>query len=35
MRKKHELILGIGHRIKSKHNPDLRFVSILCSLAEF
>jgi len=28
MRKKHELILGIGHRIKSKHNPDLR-VSIL------
>ena len=28
MRKKHELILGIGHRIKSKHNPDLR-VTIL------
>ena len=28
MRKKHELILGIGHRIKSRHNPDLR-VTIL------
>ncbi|RKO94623.1 citrate synthase-like protein [Blyttiomyces helicus] len=24
MRKKHELILGIGHKIKSRTNPDLR-----------
>lgn len=24
MKKKNELIMGIGHRIKSKHNPDKR-----------
>jgi ATP citrate (pro-S)-lyase len=28
MRKKHQLILGIGHKIKSRTNPDLR-VSII------
>ena len=28
MRRKHELILGIGHKVKSKRNPDLR-VTIL------
>jgi len=28
MRKKNELILGIGHKVKSIHNPDKR-VSIL------
>lgn len=32
MRKKHQLIMGIGHRIKSRTNPDLR-VSILKDFA--
>lgn len=32
MRKQHRLILGIGHKIKSRTNPDLR-VSILCDFA--
>eukprot|EP00391_Amoebophrya_sp_Ameob2_P003226 CAMPEP_0179008908 /NCGR_PEP_ID=MMETSP0795-20121207/15985_1 /TAXON_ID=88552 /ORGANISM="Amoebophrya sp., Strain Ameob2" /LENGTH=1129 /DNA_ID=CAMNT_0020704061 /DNA_START=81 /DNA_END=3470 /DNA_ORIENTATION=- len=32
MKKKNELIMGIGHRIKSKHNPDKR-VEILKKFA--
>ena len=28
MRKRNKLILGIGHRIKSRTNPDLRVVII-------
>ncbi|KAL2912579.1 ATP citrate lyase subunit 1 [Polyrhizophydium stewartii] len=28
MRKKHQLILGIGHKIKSRTNPDLRVAMI-------
>ena len=32
MRKQHRLILGIGHKIKSRTNPDLR-VSILIDFA--
>ena len=32
MRKEHRLILGIGHKIKSRTNPDLR-VSILIEFA--
>jgi ATP citrate (pro-S)-lyase len=33
MRKQHKLILGIGHKIKSRTNPDLR-VSILTDYAK-
>lgn len=33
MRKQHKLIMGIGHRIKSRTNPDLR-VSILKDFAK-
>lgn len=33
MRKQQKLILGIGHKIKSRTNPDLR-VSILCDYAK-
>lgn len=33
MRKKHTLIMGIGHRIKSRTNPDLR-VTILTEYAK-
>jgi ATP citrate (pro-S)-lyase len=32
MRKQHKLILGIGHLIKSRTNPDLR-VSLICEYA--
>lgn len=33
MRKEHKLILGIGHKVKSRTNPDLR-VSIISDYAE-
>jgi len=32
MRKQHKLILGIGHKVKSRTNPDLR-VTLLCEFA--